>query len=269
MYKLVAIDMDGTLLRGDHTISPKTKEKLIEAKNSGVKIVITSGRPIEGLKNYLEELNFVGEEEYLIAYNGGMVYNTKDFSVISEIGLKGKDIKDINKLAKKLGVNLHGYSDRGLLIEERTELSEEEINIVNIKENIINFDTEIDDNETVVKGILVASPEKIDEITNKIPNEYFEKYNIVRSVPFMLEVLNKECHKANGIQKLCEYLNLSRDEVIAIGDAANDQEMIKFAGLGVAMGNASDEIKGIADYVTDTNENDGICKVIDKFIFNN
>lgn len=268
MFKLVAIDMDGTLLKGDHTISDKTKKKIIQAKNEGVKIVITSGRPIEGLRPYLEELDFIGDNEYLIAYNGGAIYNTKDFSIINEIGLNGREFKEVNRLAKTLGVNLHGYSDRGLLIEERTELSKEEIKIVKIKENVINFDKDVADDETVIKGILVGMPEVLDRVTNDIPNKYFEKYNIVRSVPTMLEVLNKKCHKAAALKVLCEHLDIDPRSIIAIGDAANDVEMIKFAGLGVAMGNASDDIKKIADFITNTNEEDGVAKVIDKFILN-
>ena len=100
----------------------------------------------------------------------------------------------------------------------------------------------------------------------KIPQEYYEKYTIVRSTPFFLEILRPEENKGSGISLLAKEIGLKQEEIICVGDAGNDKHMIEYAGLGVAMGNATDEIKGMADYVTLSNDEDGVAHVINKFI---
>ena len=106
----------------------------------------------------------------------------------------------------------------------------------------------------------------IDNIITKIPKDFHDKYTIVRSAPFFLEFLNKKVNKGSGLQALCNKLNIDPCEVIAVGDEENDRHMIEFAGLGVAMGNARDSIKEIANYITDSNDNHGVAKVISEFI---
>ena len=101
-----------------------------------------------------------------------------------------------------------------------------------------------------------------------LPEEIKEKYALVKSLPMTLEIMNKECNKGFGLERLIKELGVNREEVISIGDEQNDFEMIKFAGLGVAMGNASEKIKEIADYITKTNEEDGVAHVIEKFVLN-
>ena len=116
--------------------------------------------------------------------------------------------------------------------------------------------------------MIVDEPEKLEEIMQNIPQEFHDKYTIVKSAPFFLEFLNKKANKGNALKSLCENINLPIEQSIAVGDEENDQHMIKYAGLGVAMGNARQSIKEISDYITDTNDNHGVAKVIDKFILN-
>ncbi len=130
---------------------------------------------------------------------------------------------------------------------------------------IVDFDT-IDKNTTIVKIMFVDPEEKLNKVIELLPKELYDKYTIVRSAPFFLEFLNKKVNKGFGVRLLAEKLGIKPSEVICIGDAENDIHMIEFAGLGVAMGNAFPEVKKKADYVTKTNEEDGVAHVIKKFV---
>ena len=129
-------------------------------------------------------------------------------------------------------------------------------------------ENEINDDITFCKIMIVDEPEKLEEVIENIPSELYEKYTIVRSAPFFLEFLNKCANKGTALTALCDAIDIPISKSIAVGDEENDQHMIKLAGLGVAMGNARQSIKEIADYITTTNNEHGVARVIDKFILN-
>jgi len=267
MYKLIAIDMDGTLLKEDKTITAKTKEALKAASSLGVKIVLTTGRPIQGIKDYLNELQLIDENDYVIALNGALICNCSDYSIInSNETLKGKDLKYIYNKVKELKTYFHAFTGNEDLVNIKSKFSEEEEKRINLKVRVVEFLTEIKDDDEILKVVLEEEKDVLNKITSQIPKELFEEYNIIRSVDFMLEFMKKGCNKATGIEKLAHHLGISREEIIAIGDASNDKEMIEYAGLGVAMGNAESEIKMLANFITRSNEEDGVAYVIDKYI---
>ena len=266
MYKLIALDMDGTLLKEDKTISEKTKEAIKKAKEKGVKVVLASGRPLEGLERYLDELELYGEDDYVICYNGSQVQKTKSKKIITTRGLRGEDFKKLYKLSRELDVNMHAFSKDGKLITPiKTKYTELEGRINGIPVVEINVD-EVNDNDEIVKVMLVDEPEELEKALKKLPQDIFKKYTVVRSAPFFSEFLNPEANKGSGVKALCDHLNIKPQEVITVGDAGNDTHMIEFAGLGVAMGNAFEELKEKANYITKTNEEDGVAHVINKFI---
>lgn len=269
MYKLIAIDMDGTLLKNDKTISVKTKEALKAANNLGVKIVLTSGRPIQGIKNYLDELELTSKDDYVIGLNGALVCKCDDYSIISSNEtLKGKDLKYIYNKVKDLKTYFHAFTRNEDLVNIKSKFSEDEEKRINLKVRVVDFLLDIKDDDEILKVVLEEEKEVLDRITSQIPKELFEEYNIIRTVDFMLEFMKKGCNKATGIEKLAKHLGIKKEEIISIGDASNDKEMIEYADLGVAMGNAEDEIKMIANFVTKSNEEDGVAFVIEKFIVN-
>ena len=267
MYKLIAIDMDGTLLKDDKSITEITKKSLKRAQELGVKIVLTSGRPIQGIKNYLDELELTGEEDYVIGLNGALICKTSDYSVVSSNAtLTGKDLKYIYNKVKGLNTYVHAFTNEGDLVNKISKFSDNEEKRLNIKIKQVDFLEDVSDSDEILKVVLEEEKEVLDRITSNIPKELFEEYTVIRSVDFMIEFMNRGCNKASGLQKLGEYLGISKEEIIAIGDAENDIEMIEYAGLGVAMGNAKEEIKSIADFITKENEEDGVAFVIEKFI---
>lgn len=266
MYKIIALDMDGTLLNSEKKITEKTKEALNNVKKKGVKIVLASGRPIDGLKKYLKELDLIEDDQYVLSYNGCLVQETKSGKVIHEIGLTGKDLHYMYELSQKLGVNIHAFSTvNGLITPKISKYTkvEAELNGIDIKE--IEFN-EIPEDEHIVKIMFIDEEDILDKSIEGIPREVYEKYNVVKSTPYFLEIINKNGNKGIGLKALGDYLNITKDEMIAAGDAGNDKEMIEYAGLGVAMKNSTEDIKSISNYITSSNDNDGIAKVIEKFI---
>lgn len=269
MYKIIALDMDGTLLNDKKVITDRTKDALIKAREKGVKVVLASGRPVDGLKKYLEELNLISDEEYVLSFNGSLVQKVKSEEVLYEIGLNGNDLHYLYDVSNNLGVNIHAFSPtRGLITPKVSKYTELEARLNNIDINICDFN-EVTEDEHIVKVMFIDEEELIDKAVEKLPAEMYEKFKVVRSTPFFLEQINKESGKATGLAALAKYLNVSKDEIIAVGDAENDLDMIEYAGLGVAMGNASESVKKIANYITADNNNDGIAEVIEKFILNN
>ncbi|GCD12493.1 sugar-phosphatase [Clostridium tagluense] len=267
MYKLIAIDMDGTLLSDEKKISPANYEAIQQARENGVKVVIASGRPLVGFKKYLEQLNLVSEDDYAVAFNGALVQSSQGGEIISKTTLTLQDYKDLYKLSKELNVNIHALTETSVISPKDTIYTRGEAEMNGISNEIIAVeDVAVD--TTIVKVMFVDKPEIIEEIMQKIPEEVSSKYTVVRSAPFYLEFLDKSVNKGAGVAALAKKLNIKQEEVICIGDAGNDIHMIKYAGLGVAMGNAFPEVKKIANFITKTNEEDGVAYIINKFILN-
>lgn len=268
MYKLIALDMDDTLLTTDKRISERNKYAIKEAEAKGVKIVLASGRPLVGLTKHLEELELLKDEDYVLSFNGGLVQNTKTQKIISKLPLKGSDLKYIYKISKELNINIHAFSaNEGLITPQISKYTEHEAEINGIDINIKDFN-KIDDNEDIIKVMMIDPQDILDPAIEKLPNDVYEKYSVFKSSPFFLEFTHKEVDKGLGLKKLGEYLGIKREEIIACGDAGNDLSMVKYAGLGVAMENATLEVKEAADFITKSNDEDGIAYVIEKFILN-
>lgn len=268
MYKLIALDMDGTLLTSEKKISENTKKALKAAEAKGVKVVLASGRPLDGITRYLEELDLLKDDDYTLSFNGGIVINNKTKDIITSTLIKGSDLKDIYKVSKELDINIHAFSVReGLITPKMSQYTKHECDMNGINYIIKDFN-EVDDDEDIVKVMMIDPQEKLDEAIKKLPKYLYDKYSVFKSAPFFLEFTNKEVDKGKGLKKLGEYLGIAQDEIIACGDAGNDLSMIKYAGLGVAMKNATDDVKTEANYITLSNDEDGIVHVVEKFILN-
>ena len=266
MYKLIALDMDGTLLNEEKIVTERTKKAIKAARDKGVTVVLATGRPIDGVTRYLEELDMYTDNDYVLSYNGGLVLKTKNKEVVCKLGLIGEDVKYLYELSKRLGVNIHAFSEKnGLVTPKNSKYTEVEASINNITVNEVNFDN-IENDESFIKIMMIDEPEILQRAVDNLPQEVYEKYTVVRSTPFFLEFLNKEVNKGVGVEMLAKHLGVKREEVITMGDAGNDLHMIEYAGMGIAMGNAFDEVKEAANYITDSNNEDGVAKAIEKFV---
>lgn len=265
MYKLIAVDMDGTLLNEDKKISKRTYDVISRAKEIGKKVVLSTGRPLKGVMPYVEKLNLVDDDDYVITFNGALVQSTKDGNIILDLPLSYEDYLGLYKVSRELGVNVHALTDKSVLTPKNNPYTEIESNINSIP--IIESPVEsIDPDTLIVKVMFIDKPELLDNAFANLPKWVLDKYTIVRSTPHFLEFLDLRVNKGIGVSAVAEKLGLSKEEVICVGDAGNDLAMIEYAGLGVAMGNATEEVKSVSDYITHTNEEDGVAHVIEKFM---
>jgi Cof subfamily protein (haloacid dehalogenase superfamily) len=268
MYKLIALDMDGTLLNPQGQITPRTHAAIAAARARGVTVVLTSGRPLEGMSAYLIELGLTGPDDYVICYNGALVQQVADHRILRSQLLTGADARAIAHLADELGVNIHGFSVRQGLISPRVSTyTEHESRLVDMPINLVDFAT-LPLDEQIMKVMMIDEEPLLSRAISQLPAELYQRYTVVRSSPYFLEFMNKQSNKGTGVAALAEHLGLSAAQVIAVGDAGNDRHMIEYAGLGVAMGNATEEIKGLAQHTTACNDDEGVAKVIEQFILN-
>ncbi len=265
MYKLVVLDIDGTLVTSEKKVTDKTREYIKKASDMGVKFIIASGRAPSGILQIAKEIELENIGGYILAFNGGTCINCEDMSKLYANFINKEHIKKVYDFAKSKNVPLVTYKDEILYTpNDTTEYIDLEARINNLK--IVKTKNFIDEvNFDVPKFILTDNKEKIAEIVEEA-KVTFPDFEVFTSEPFFLEISPKNIHKATGIEQVIEILGIKREEVIAIGDGLNDYTMIEYAGLGVAMGNAQKPILDIADYITLSNDEDGVCKVIEEFI---
>ena len=268
MIKLVAIDMDGTLLNSKKELLEETKQyfKNFHNKNTETLLVLCTGRPETGIRPYLKDLGYLEENHYIISQNGANIYESQTGKRVMDAFVDSAAIQKWIELGKKHGISVMGagvdyyYSFE----EDPTEWMEFDVKLVSGK--LKRIPTKESLNTDFYKILLMGDEEQLNEFETYIPEEWRDEFYVVRSQKYLVEVLTKGVNKAFGLEKLAQKLNIEPSEIAAIGDAANDIEMLEYAGLAIAMGNASEEVKAIADIVTDTNENNGVIKAIDNLI---
>ncbi|MFM2480393.1 sugar-phosphatase [Celerinatantimonas sp. YJH-8] len=268
MYRLIALDIDGTILNSDKQISPRTIAAIQAASQAGVHVVLASGRPLDGILMHLETLGLTSEDQYVVSYNGGLVQRISDGKVLCSQLLHGSDTKKLGRLAQQLGVHTHAFSlSKGLITPQVSRYTEHEAFMNDIPWTTFDYES-LDDDEPIMKVMLIDEPDILEDAISKIPERYYQDYTILRSSPFFLEFMNIHTNKGAGVAALADYLSIPSQQVICIGDAGNDHHMIRWAGLGVAMGNADPQTQALADYVTLSNDQDGVAHVIEKFVLN-
>lgn len=265
MYKLIALDMDGTLLNSQKQISERTKAAIARARENGIRIVLASGRPINGIRSKLEELNIRSERDFVVSFNGSLVQNVATGAILHNEIIDGKSARLVAGLARELGVCTHAFSQEfGLITPENNKYTEHEAEINSMPVTEMDFSL-LEDDHPIIKTMIVAEPELLTRAIRQFPASFHEQFTIVQSTPFFVEFLNKKSNKGLAVQAIAEHLGIKKEEVICMGDAENDHHMIEYAGLGVAMANAMEETKKIADYITHSNDEDGVAYVIEKF----
>ncbi|TGE66874.1 sugar-phosphatase [Weissella confusa] len=265
--KLITIDIDDTLVNTAKQVTPRVKAALQEATAQGVKVVLTTGRPLPGVQEYLDELGLNHQDDqYAITYNGGVVQTTNG----EELGgkeLAYSDYLRLREVADELGAYLQVETI------DAAYTSAKEINYWASRENflikmplVIKLVDEMDPNDHYVKFMFIGDEADIDSWRDALPADVKEAYYIVKSTPQHLEFMHKDATKGSGLLTLAAKLGIDRSETMALGDQQNDVTMIEAAGLGVAMGNAVPEVKAVADVETTTQNADGVGVAVEKWV---
>lgn len=280
MYKVIAIDLDGTLLNDEKEISKENIYWINKAyKEKGIIPVITTGRTISSAEHCI---SIVGKDimEYVIAQNGAIVKDIIKNKYIKFETFKKETIKKSVKILKKHNLKVSMETDKYVLQDhEKTDgeiaLSEKLGNEIKTIEDIENYNFNDDDITTVTgagdkKNLENASLEleKLEDILLVPVSKWLAKHNGNVYKGYYLEFMAQGVSKGNGIVTLLNHLEIDSKEVIVIGDGPNDTSMFEIGALSVAMGNGDENLKSKADYITTTNNENGVAKVIQKYIFN-
>lgn len=264
--KVLVLDIDGTLTNAKKEITPRTKRAIFDMQKKGHKIVLASGRPTAGVWPIAEKLKLSEYGGYILSFNGAKVIQCQTKEIISQNVIPKELIPDIYQAAVIQHTGLISYSERTILaateIDEYIRL-EAKINHMEI-ENVENFIEYI--SFPITKCLMTGPGEHMEVVEQRLKKQFEGKLSIYRSEPFFLEIMPMNVDKAFALETLSKYLNLTREHFISCGDGFNDVTMIEFAGLGVAMENAQEKVKKAADYITKSNEEDGVASVIEQFI---
>lgn len=265
-YKMIVLDLDGTLTNRDKVITEKTKYALMEAQRRGKTVVLASGRPTYGVMPLAEELKLEQYGGYILSFNGGIIMDCRTKEVIFKKELPVEANRRIVELAMDQRVDLVTYEGASILTnnaESQYAKLESQINHLKLKQ-IDNMADYVD--FAVPKFLMMDDGDYLASVEGKVKAALGHNFSVYRSEPFFLEVLPKGIDKAESLGQLLRMLGMEREEMIACGDGYNDLSMIQFAGLGVAMENAVLPVRTAADYVTYSNNDDGVAHVVEKFL---
>ena len=266
-YKLLVLDVDGTLLNDEREISKRTLAALLKVQQMGVRIVLASGRPTYGLMPLAKTLELGNYGGFVLSYNGCQIIKAQNGEILFERRINPEMLPYLEKKARKNGFAIFTYHDDTLITDSPdNEYIKNEALLDNLK--IIRedeFSTAID--FAPCKCMLVSDKEKaLIGLEQHWEKRLAGTLDAFRSEPYFLEVVPCGVNKANTLGALLEHLGVTREEVIAVGDGVCDVTMLQLAGMGVAMGHSQDSVKVCADYVTASNEEDGVALAVEKLI---
>jgi Cof subfamily protein (haloacid dehalogenase superfamily) len=267
MYKAVFLDMDGTLLRSDHSVSELTIQTIRKLTEKGISVILVSARPLDAMLPTALELGL--SESPLITLNGGYIVEME--KPIFQASIDLDTTARLTEQIRPSGATIAYYLQREWFAEVNDSWIEHEQKIMDVKIKIAPFPELLKEWSARGEGsgpnkmMVMSEPDSIAATEHSLQSLYKGSLNIYPSKPTYLEIMVPAASKSNALRFLIDRMHIGREETVAMGDNFNDREMIQFAGIGVAMGNAPDEIKAIADYVTDTNNNDGVQKALEKF----
>ncbi|MEG2774883.1 MAG: Cof-type HAD-IIB family hydrolase [Acetivibrio sp.] len=274
--KMIGLDLDGTVLNQEKKMGIRTRQAVEEAIKRGVMVLPATGRPLSGIPDEIFKIHGI---QYALCANGAVIHDLKKQKKIHEVVMDYKEIMEIIERLKKIDVMADVFIDgRGYVETEnlayhiqfetsaplreyilKTRTTVENLSVFlkerqqNIQKMTINFRREEDGSLYGKEGV------------EKILSEYKE-LAVVSGMATNLEVTNARATKGNGLLILGELFGIKKEEIMACGDSGNDREMLKAVGLGVAMENSTNEVLEIADYITKSNEEDGVAHAIEKFV---
>lgn len=265
-YEIIALDVDGTLTNSDKEITPRTRSALIEAQRQGKRVIVASGRHQFGLKDIAAELQLDCYGGYIMAFNGGRVINAATGEVLSAKYFPHKYIKEVCDTVADTDITVITYEGDTLIMNDKVN------EYTYVESKIIGMDYKQVDNFTdyvsfdVNKLLLAGKPEVIDEYEKIFVEKYKGYFDVFKSCPFFLEVMPFGVNKGACLSTLLGKLGYTREQLIACGDSYNDMTMIGYAGLGVCMKNGERDVKRIADVIADSNDNDGVAKIVEQYM---
>jgi len=265
-YKLIALDLDGTLYNDEKQITERTRAALMQAQTRGIPLALASARPSPGLYKERDALQMQHYGGILMSYNGGRIVDAVSNKVLFETAMDLEQTRHILKMLEALpvtpilddGIQFYVTDATGYKVAYECQNNCMFCREVGNLADFLDF--------SPIKILMSVQPEKLPNVQKQIADLLPQNLTVVQTAHFYLEILPKSINKGQGIRDICHVLGIQPEEVIAFGDAANDIPMLRAAGMGVAMGNASQEVKAAANYITRSNNEDGIAAALEKLL---
>lgn len=262
MYKLVAIDLDGTLLTDELTISPGTVAAIQKTVEAGTMVTIATGRMFSSAKLIAEQLDM---NVPLITYQGALIKKVNGEEAMYERTVPPEVAEQLIKISQERNIHLQVYQDDTLFGAVENEKLIAYANAVKVP-YVVEPDLMKLAQKGITKFLFIEDPEMLNKLQIELENSIGLHAHIAKSKKHFLEITHPEANKGSALLYLAKQLGIEQSEIIGIGDNHNDLELVLSAGLGVAMGNAVKEVKGIADYTTFSNNEEGVLHVLEKFV---
>ncbi len=264
--KLIAIDLDDTLLDSGLRVSDNCVAAIQEARRRGIRITLSTGRMYQSALPYARQLEI---DVPLITYQGAWVKNSLTEEVLYYKPVPVDLARQTMAYFQAAGVHYHSYYNDQLFMETLSEEGKYYSRLAGVEPLLVNDLMAALDNNDAMKIMAITDNERmLLDMQRELRERYGESLYITRSKPCFLEVMNREASKANALQVIASHYGIERKEVMALGDSYNDIDMLEWAGLGVAMANAFDPVKEAADFVTTSNEEEGVAEAIRRFVLN-
>ena len=262
MIKMIATDIDGTILPYHGEFSPKVKDCIKKLDDSGIKVILVTGRMHSSATPLAAQL---GLNLPIISYQGGLI---KDMSgkTLFQTELPAEVTKEIIKWGRTNNVHLNLYIDDKLYVEEDDEIIKYYIQGKFVDYTVCSFDNLEIKNVNKLLAIDIHDADRVTSWVGILKEKYPDLY-IVKSTPYFCEIGSADAKKSLGVEFLCKMWGIDKSEVMTIGDQNNDIDLVQAGGIGVAMENGTPELKQAADYITDSVDNDGFVKAVEKFVF--
>lgn len=259
--KMVATDIDGTIVKWDTGFSDNVKNCIKKLCASGVKVVLVTGRMHCATTHIVNEL---GLTTPVVSYQGGLIKDSSGTTLYQK-NLDSETAKKIIKWAEKNNVHINLYIDDKLYVEKDNDFVKKYTDGKFVSYNVCPFNSLKIENVNKILAIDYNDADRVTGWVDELQKAFPELY-IVKSTPYFCEIGSSDAKKSLGVEFLAKHWGLKKEEILTIGDQNNDIELLKAGGVAVAMGNATDELKAYANYITDTVENDGFVKAVEKFI---
>jgi Cof subfamily protein (haloacid dehalogenase superfamily) len=264
--RLLALDLDDTLLRSDLSISYRTRNIIKKAESSGVTVVLASGRIQAAMEQYARLLGMHRQRGYLICNNGTVIQESHTGAAVFEIQIPGETAVKAYDLADAEGFAVQIYEDDIMYVSRTNEFTSYDQKLTGLRQVVVeNFRAMVQGG--CFKLLIPGDPMLLAPLESIVRTYMGDEITLFTSKPYFLEILPAKTDKGTALEKVAALLNIPREQVLAIGDSMNDEAMIRWAGTGVAMANGDERIKNIASLITEkTNDDDGVAEVIEKFI---
>jgi Cof subfamily protein (haloacid dehalogenase superfamily) len=265
-YKMIVLDLDGTLTNNKKEITPRTKEALTRYQEAGGKVVLASGRPTYGIVPLAEELELEKYGSYILSFNGGIITECGTKKVLYGKTLPPEVPGKVYELAQKYQTAMMTYQDQYIITEtpDNYYVQKEVLCTKMIPKKVENLKEYV--NFPVVKCLMMERGVYLADVEKKVQELFGDELSVFRSEPYFLEIMPKGIDKAKSLKRLLDIVGMDRKEMAAFGDGFNDKSMLMFAGCGVAMENGQAAVKAIADYVAPSNEEDGVAYVVERWL---